>query len=428
MSDRRRYCYVSGLGLGVPALEELCAQGFPPSLVVSHPAEFAHCSGYLDHGTLAGRLGLPHLRADLDSGEVREALTDHGIDLMVVAGWSGTVPGEVLSSLALGGVGLHPAPLPVGRGHAPIPWTILRDMRSSAVTLFHLDGEEHSGDIVDQAWFDVAPDATAGVLYERVGRLQADLLVRHVEGLLEGTAPRRPQSGHASVWPRRRPSDGHLDLTASGSDVDRMVRALAEPYPGAFAMFGSARITLCSGRLVGGVPGGAPGQVVATGRGREWGITCGDGAVFVPEVLRVDEGVRARPTSLAMFRPGTFFEAPSQHMLEGTRRTPLPGQAQNGPNRAVPAARTAPEARAPEPRSPEAGDARSEASAPEEGTSEADVSGASGASGAAGAEVPEARAPEQQVPEARASGAQMGDGTGSAPGIVTGDPSPADQR
>lgn len=459
MSDRRRYCYASGLGLGVPALEELCARGFPPGLVVSHPAELAHCSGYHDYGALAGRLGLPHLRAALDSGEVREALTAHGIDLMVVAGWSGAVPEEVLSSLALGGVGLHPAPLPVGRGRAPIPWTILRDMRSSAVTLFHIEGEEHSGDIVDQAWFDVAPDATAAGLYERVGLLQAELLVRHMEGLLEGTAPRRPQSGHASVWPRRRPSDGHLDLTASGSDVDRMVRALAEPYPGAFAMFGSARITLCSGRLAGGVAGGAPGQVVATGRGREWGITCGDGAVFVPEVLRVDEGVRARPTSLAMFRPGTFFEAPSQHMLEGTRRAPLPGQAPSGPNRAVPAARTAPEARAVEPRVPEAGEgnARSRASAPEEGASGADVSGtpdasgaseASGVSGAAGVEVPEARGPEQQVvegrvpeaqapkarvpdtrgPEPQAPEAQAGDGTDLAPGIMAGDPGPADQR
>lgn len=105
MSDRRRYCYASGLGLGVPALEELCARGFPPGLVVSHPAELAHCSGYHDYGALADRLGLPHLRAALDSGEVREALTFHGIDLMVVAGWSGTVPEEVLSSLALGGSG-----------------------------------------------------------------------------------------------------------------------------------------------------------------------------------------------------------------------------------------------------------------------------------------------------------------------------------
>ncbi len=463
MSDRRRYCYVSGLGLGVAALEELCARGFPPGLVVSHPAELAHCSGYHDYGALAGRLGLPHLRAALGSPEARQALTDHGIDLMVVAGWSGDVPEEVLSSLALGGVGLHPAPLPVGRGRAPIPWTILRDMRSSAVTLFHIEGEEHSGDIVDQAWFDVAPDATAAGLYQRVGLLQAELLVRHVEGLLEGTAPRRPQSGHASVWPRRRPSDGHLDLTASGSDVDRMVRALAEPYPGAFAMFGSARITLCSGRLAGGVTGGAPGQVVATGRGREWGITCGDGAVFVPEALRVDEGVRARPTSLAMFRPGTFFEAPSQHMLEGTRRTPLPGQAPSGPNRVVPAARTAPEARAPEARAQGAGegDARSRASeersrAPEEGASGADVSGApdgSGASDALGADGVEARGPEQRVSEARVSEGRVseaqapqarvpdargpeprtpqtraGDGTDLASGIMAGDPGPADQR
>ncbi len=337
MSDRRRYCYVSGLSLGVPALEELCAQGRPPDLVVSYPAELAHRSGYLDYEAVTRRHDLPHLRAaDIDSEEVREALTKHGIDLMVVAGWSEWIGEHVLSRLSLGGVGLHPAPLPVGRGRAPIPWTILRGMRSSAVTLLHLGGEPGSGDIVDQAWFDVASDLTATRLYERVGQLQTELLVRHLEGLLEGTAPRRPQTGHASVWPGRRPSDGRLDLTAAGSDVDRMVRALADPYPGAFAMFGGARITLCAGRLTDRIRGGAPGQVVAAGRNRQWGVTCGDGTVFVPEALRVDEGVRAEPASLAMFRPGAFFDVASSHLVEATRGVPVPGQPTGPVNGSVP--------------------------------------------------------------------------------------------
>ncbi|MFD3684851.1 methionyl-tRNA formyltransferase [Nocardiopsis sp. NPDC058631] len=327
MSDRRRYCYVSGLRLGVPALEKLCAQGRPPSLVVSYPAELAHRSGYLDYEAVTRRHDLPHVRAaDVNSDEVREALAAHQVELMVVAGWSQLIHEQVLASLPLGAVGLHPSPLPVGRGRAPIPWTILRNMRSSAVTLFHLEREPVTGDIVDQHWFDLAADVTATGLYERVGHIQAELLVQHLDDLLEGTAPRRPQAGHASVWPHRRPSDGHLDLTAAGSDVDRMVRALADPYPGAFAMFGGARITLCGGGLEGRARGGGPGQVVAAGEGRRWGITCGDGTVFVPDALRVDEGVRAEPTSLAMFRPGAYFDVPSVHMLASTRRAPVPGQ------------------------------------------------------------------------------------------------------
>ncbi|WP_304454516.1 methionyl-tRNA formyltransferase [Nocardiopsis sp. YSL2] len=330
MADRRRYCYVSGLSLGIAALEELCAQGRPPSLVLSYPAELAHRSGYADYETVTRRHGLPHVRvADINSDEARDALATHGIDLMVVAGWSQIVHEQVLSALPLGAVGLHPTPLPVGRGRAPITWTILRDFRSSAVTLFHLEPEPETGDIIDQTWFDLAPDVTATCLYGTVARLQSALLVRHLDDILAGTAPRRRQAGHASVWPRRRPSDGHLDFTAAGRDVDRMVRALAEPFPGAFGMFGGARITLCSGRLDESVPGGAPGEVVAAGQGRTWGVTCGDGAVFVPDALRVDEGVRAEPTSLAMFRPGTFFDAPSAHMLDATQRVPVPGQARS---------------------------------------------------------------------------------------------------
>src|SRR5699024_6215814 len=103
-------------------------------------------------------------------------------------------------------------------------------MSASAVTLHHLASEVGAGDIVDQIWFDLPDDVTATGLYERISHLQSELLVRHIDDLLAGTAPRSPQSGHVSVWPPRRPSDGCLDLTASGTDVDRMVRALADPY------------------------------------------------------------------------------------------------------------------------------------------------------------------------------------------------------
>lgn len=326
MPDRRRYCYVSGLRLGVPALEELCAQGRPPSLVISYSPELAHRCGYIDYENIIAGHDLPHLRVtDLNGDEIRDALAAHRIDLVIVAGWSQPIHEEVLASLPLGGVGLHPAPLPVGRGRSPIPWTILRDMRTSAVTLFHLSRTPYTGDIVDRLRFDLPPDVTATGLYERVGYLQSELIVRNLDALLEGRAPRRPQTGHVSVWPRRRPSDGHLDLTAAGRDVDRMVRALAAPYPGAFAMFGGARITFRSGALSSEVEGGDPGQIVATGSGRRWGVTCGDGSVFVPDTVSVDEGVAADPASLAMFRPGRYFDEPSEHMLAATRRTPIPG-------------------------------------------------------------------------------------------------------
>lgn len=326
---RRRYCYVSGTRLGVPALTELCAQGHPPSLVVSYPAEYADSAGFTHFEDLARAHDLPHVRAcDTGSDEVREALAEHEIDLMVVAGWSQQDHERALADLPGGGVALHPTPLPIGRGYAPIPWTILRGMRTSAVTLHHLASEVGTGDIVDQVRFDVPDDITATGLYERVAHLQGELLVRHLDGLLSGTAPRRPQSGHASVWPRRRPSDGRLDLTASGVDVDRMVRALADPYPGAFALFGGDRITLCSGGLT-EAPGGAPGEIVSAGPGRTWGVTCGDGRVFVPDVVRVGAGVRADPTSLAMFRPGEFFDEPSPHTVASTRHAYVPGQAES---------------------------------------------------------------------------------------------------
>lgn len=308
--SERQYCYVSGIRLGIPALEELCDRGMPPGLVVSYPVELAHRSGYTDYEPVVRKYDLPLLRCgDINSTEVVEALAEHRIDLMVVAGWSQVVDEQVLASLPLGGVGLHPAPLPVGRGYAPIPWTILHDMRASAVSLFHMAHKPHLGDIIDQVWFDIEPEATATGLYRQVAGLQAHLLAEHLPGVLAGTAPRRRQAGQASAWPRRRPCDGHIDWSDSGQEVFRLVRALADPYPGAFAMLDGIRVTFAGGTVLGGATGPWRPGLIVQGRGpHEWGVVCGDATVFAPRAVRIDEGPETEPWSVAMLRPGLWFD------------------------------------------------------------------------------------------------------------------------
>lgn len=107
-------------------------------------------------------------------------------DLVVVAGWRRLVP--ILAPT----VGFHSAKLPEYPGRAPVPNAILRGDPTLTNTMLWLDQGVDSGDIIDEWEFPITgrdPDD----IYREIGETSALMLKRHWDGLLDGSAPRRPQ-------------------------------------------------------------------------------------------------------------------------------------------------------------------------------------------------------------------------------------------
>ena len=226
---QRRYCYVSGIRLGVPALEELCARGRPPALVISYTAEYADSSGFNHFEDLARAHDLPHVRAcDINSEEVRQSLTAHAIDLMVVAGWSQQVHEQALADLSLGGsdcthpcrwdAGMHPfLDDPQGderqRRHPPSPCGRGRCGRYRRPDLVRSSRRRHRH----------RPVRTHLPPAERTARTAH----RRPSAAPHLAAPERTRLGVAPATAQRRAPgpDGLGD--GRGPDV----RALADPYP-----------------------------------------------------------------------------------------------------------------------------------------------------------------------------------------------------
>jgi hypothetical protein len=74
-----------------------------------------------------------------------------------------------------------------------------------------------------------------------------------------GTAPRVPQdSSRASQFGGRRPEDGRIDWTWPVARIDNLVRAVAPPWPGAFAEGAGKRVE---------GPAGEPGESLPEGPG-----------------------------------------------------------------------------------------------------------------------------------------------------------------
>lgn len=203
-------------------------------------------------------------------------------DITLVIGWS-QLCGAAFRKAARGRVlGYHPAALPRLRGRGVIPWTILLDEKITASTLFWIDDGMDSGPIVAQRFLHVAPDETAASLYAKHMAALRRMLDDTLPQLLAGDCPSEQQDDRLATWAaRRRPDDGRIDWNRTAADVERLVRAVGRPYPGAFAGDGDRRVTIWTAERWNGAQGhhAMPGQVIAradTG----FVVRCGDGAAI----------------------------------------------------------------------------------------------------------------------------------------------------
>lgn len=219
------------------ALKSLIASGTAPGLVLTLPPEKArNHSDFVDLRPIASAAGSEIVCvADINGPAALQALRSFGPDLVLVIGWSQICKIEFRSIAAIGNIGFHPALLPRLRGRGVIPWTILLGERESGASLFWLDDQADAGPILLQERIEVAADETARSLYTKQTNALARLLPNAIELVRSGNPPRIAQDESRAVYcAKRTPDDGAIDWTQPRESVLRLVRAVGDPYPGAF--------------------------------------------------------------------------------------------------------------------------------------------------------------------------------------------------
>ena len=260
------------------------APGWTLVAIATLPPALAHRhSDFVDLTKAAAAANAPLLHApDINSAAFLAHIETFAPDVVFVIGWS-QLCGDAFRQAAGGRIlGYHPAALPRLRGRGVIPWTILLDEKITASTLFWIDEGTDSGPILAQRYMHVAPDETAGSLYARHMTALGDLLAETLPRLLAGDCPGERQDDRFATWAaRRRPDDGRIDWTQTAAEVERLIRAVGRPYPGAFAGDGDRRVTIWSARRQESDHRyhALPGQVIGrTDQG--FVVRCGDGAAI----------------------------------------------------------------------------------------------------------------------------------------------------
>ncbi len=237
--------------------------------------------------TLAREHGIPVFAPpEINTPDWRERLAALQPDLILSAYYRRMIGTRLLDLARLGGWNLHGSLLPKYRGRAPINWAVLHGEPRVGMTLHRMIRRADAGPIVDQEGVDLGPRDTAAEAYRKVLPCARRVLARQIDALLAGTAQETPQDeSQATCFGGRGPEDGRIDWNRSSRQIFNLIRAVTDPYPGAFADVGSARLMVwwaepdspaTAGRR------GRPGEVLASD---PLIVATGDGAL---ELVRTE--------------------------------------------------------------------------------------------------------------------------------------------
>ena len=214
-------------------------------------------------------------------------------DLVVSAGFGRLIPPHVIAAPTIGIINIHHSLLPAYRGRHPLNWALIHGERQTGVTIHHVNERFDEGNIIAQHPVPIdRNDTIMDVFYKTVSA--GDALLRRV--LSEVGTPmfegRSQDPSKASYYPPRKPADGLICWNDGAERIRNLVRALTEPYPGAFFLHHGQKTIVDEAELDAGDSPATP-IGVPVGRGRHVRVQTGRGALLLTK-LRGQAGARFR--------------------------------------------------------------------------------------------------------------------------------------
>ena len=274
-------------------LQKMIESNYPVDYVFSLDEQYAKdVSGYRPIHKLARQNQIPYktFRKIEDSKNV-EIIRQLKPDYIFVVGLSQLVKSDILEAASKGVIGFHPTPLPKFRGRAAMVWQVLLGVHESKCTMFLLDEGMDSGDILIREPYiiedtDYAKDIERKMC-DAIGRMTEKLLPQLLEGTIQ---PVKQKEEEATYLLKRTPEDGRIDWGQPSEKIQRLIRAVSRPYPGAFSDYdGKHKVIFWKADYLENKKYyGISGQIAAVTE-KYLDIVCEDGLLRVYDYENIDE-------------------------------------------------------------------------------------------------------------------------------------------
>ena len=122
-------------------------------------------------------------------------------DVICVVAYGKILPKELLDIPRLGCINVHGSLLPQYRGAAPIQWAVLNGDKETGITTMYMDVGMDTGDMILKEKVKIGENETTGELWDRLSKIGANLLVKTLKQIEDGTAPREKQGENFTLAP-----------------------------------------------------------------------------------------------------------------------------------------------------------------------------------------------------------------------------------
>lgn len=216
--------------------------------------------------------------------EFVEKLSELKPDIIIVAAFGQIIPKSILEMPKFGCINIHASLLPKYRGAAPIQQAVIDGEKESGVTIMQMGTGLDTGDMISKIVVPLAEDETGGSLFDKLAEAGAELLIRTLPSIFDGSAvyekqPEESPTPYAAMITKKM---GLLDFAKSATELERLVRGM-NPWPSAFTFINGKNLKVWRSSVEKTDVTETPGTVVSTDK-EGIHVACGEDVLVLHEV------------------------------------------------------------------------------------------------------------------------------------------------
>ena len=284
--------------IGCAGIEALLASGIEIAAVFTHADDPKENAFYGSVAQLCARKGIPvHAPEDANHPLWIERIAKLNPDFIFSFYYRNLLSEPLLATARKGAFNLHGSLLPKYRGRAPANWVLVKGETETGVTLHRMVKRADAGAILAQQKVVIERSDTGLTLHAKLRDAASSLLREALPQLAAGKLTETAQDeSKATYFGRRTPADGKLEWQKPAEELFNLVRAVTQPYPGAFCAVGEHKLIVWQAEVVQGNEGLAPGRVISVNPLR---IACAEDSLVIKFGQRNDNGLYLAGPSLA---------------------------------------------------------------------------------------------------------------------------------
>jgi methionyl-tRNA formyltransferase len=282
-----RVIFMGTPDFAVGTLEEIIKAGHEVVLVVSQPDKAVGRSKALKY-TPVKECAIAHgievyQPEKIRNNESIEYLRGYQADIIIVVAFGQLIPKAILDMPKYGCVNVHASLLPKYRGAAPIQWAVINGDAVTGVTTQRMDEGLDTGDIIMKEEVVIREDETGGSLFDRLSEVGAQLCVRTMAAIADGTAEYTPQDSEMATHTAKIYKEmGSIDWSEDAEHIECLIRGL-NPWPSAYTKLEDKTFKIWKAQVISHEKIAAPGCIVKVEKDIIY-VQAGNGILGLKEV------------------------------------------------------------------------------------------------------------------------------------------------